>query len=103
MVSRKAKQTTGYGNSIGAQLRWCIGDTGTQCAAGIGKPEKRDHIVLIDAIAGDADCTYQRHATKYWHAPGKNLDAVGCCRKSTAGSCGYTRDYIGHHLGLNQV
>src|SRR5438876_3522256 len=61
---------------VGAHGGRGVADARGEQLAGIGKPEKGDHVILIDAVAGDADRAHQLAAAINRHASRKDLNAV---------------------------
>src|SRR3974390_1592084 len=65
------------GQLIGTYSGRCIADAGAERAAGAARPEERDHVVLIHAIAGDTD-TADENAVAIDRDPARaDVEAVG--------------------------
>ena len=61
---------------VGANFRRRVVD-GAQRQAGVVQAKERDHVVLIDAVAGDAYSADESSAAVDGNAAGENLNAVG--------------------------
>ena len=62
---------------VRTHYRWGMAEGSTHCLPSVVHAEERDHVVLIDTIAGHADRTDQRLATIDRHRTRKDLDTVG--------------------------
>src|SRR5262249_51520818 len=70
--------------------------------AGVGEREKRDHVVLVDAVARDADRSDERARAVHRQAAGKDLDAVHGLGEPAAAGRGAPADSR-EELALDEV